>query len=217
MNRAYAEKSASKKTFVETIKAETSGWAEKSYVANFLSPGEWHAWRLHCEMAGLGTDEEGLLRSILLPSPMELKQAAAVLKTQYKEDLGARVKSELWGNIRDALTTYVAFVERTVSLPAGWVPGQPTTAAAAGGAVAHRSGETAPSDDRKDKDDKHKDKGKDDKKASSCSCCVGVEKKINTSLFIAGEEGQEGEGLRRRVWRREGTHSCYITLYCACF
>lgn len=117
LNQAYKERSPNKRTFVETIKIETMSWTEKALVANFLGPAAWHAWRLHCEMRGLGTDEEGLLRSILLPTQSELRAAARILQTVYKEDLTARVKSELWGNMKNALSTYVAFVTANVADP----------------------------------------------------------------------------------------------------
>jgi annexin A7/11 len=112
LNAAYANRSPKHKTFAEEIQLEISGvfWVQKAFVAAFLGPASWHAWRLHMEMKGLGTDEKALMRSILVPSPAELRAAARILHDIYHEDLAARVNSELWGDAKRALVAYVGHV-----------------------------------------------------------------------------------------------------------
>ncbi len=61
-------------------------------------------------LGGLGTDEDGLLRTILMPSQSQLKAAARILHEVYKEDLPARVKQELWGNVSKGLQAYTTYV-----------------------------------------------------------------------------------------------------------
>lgn len=114
LNKQYATVSKSKKPFIETIKAETSGIVERAFIANFATPTEWFAFRIYAAMNGLGTDEESLMRCILLPSQGELKVAMRIIKNQYKRDLAKELKGELWGKVRDALVTYVSWVEQNV-------------------------------------------------------------------------------------------------------
>ncbi len=135
LNEAYKARSPKQRTFVQELKVEMSGmfWMQKAYVAAFMGPVSWHAWRLYGSMNGLGTDEKALMRSILVPAQKDIRAAARVLQEVYKMDLVKAVNGDLWGDVRRALVAYVTFC---LSLPdtgavaqAGPLLTEPTAAA----------------------------------------------------------------------------------------
>lgn len=109
LSEAYKARSPKKLSAFEVIQKETSGNLERALCAAFMPPAYWYAWRLHMSMKGLGTDEKALIRSIFLAHPQEIKAIAGVLQSAFKEDIIKRVKSELSGNLENAVVTYLQF------------------------------------------------------------------------------------------------------------
>jgi hypothetical protein len=96
-------------------------WLQKAYIAAFLGPAGWHAWRLYGSMHGLGTDEKALMRSILVPAQKDIRAAARILHDVYKMDLAKAVAADLWGDAKRALVAYVNFC---MTLPDTGAPAQ---------------------------------------------------------------------------------------------
>jgi hypothetical protein len=110
MNEAYKARSKKGKSCTEIIQAETSGNLELALCAAWMQPASWYARAIHLSMKGAGTNEHALIRNILLGFPFELKMAAGLLSSFYKEDIIKRIKSELSGDFERAVVAYVEFV-----------------------------------------------------------------------------------------------------------
>lgn len=113
LNAAYKQKSKKGRTFVEEIVAKQHGYAERAFVAHFLGPAGWTAFRLNMECRGhIKADFEGLIRSIFMPTQKELKSAMRILLQVYKVDLHDKLSKFFFGGeIRDALMQYVDYVQ----------------------------------------------------------------------------------------------------------
>jgi len=109
LNEEYKKRSKKGKSFIEIIKKETSGTLEDALICCFTKPTEWHAMRIHNAMKGLGTKEKQLIISLLLPSTKELKEISNIMMAKYNEDLEARVKSELSGDLEKIMLKYVQY------------------------------------------------------------------------------------------------------------
>lgn len=72
----------------------------------------WHAVRLHKAMAGLGTDEEGLIRAVTMMDNVEFHAAAQMLKKTKNYDLDKRIKGEVSGDMGRALSRYAAWASK---------------------------------------------------------------------------------------------------------
>jgi hypothetical protein len=113
LNQAYKAKSKKGRTFVEEITAKQHGYAERAFVAHFLGPAGWTAFRLNTEVRGhIKADWDGLLRSLLMPTQDELKTAMRILLQQYKVDLHQKMaKFFFGGELKETLIQYIDYVQ----------------------------------------------------------------------------------------------------------
>jgi len=113
LNEAYKRKSKKGRTFVEEINAKQHGYKERAFVAYFLGPVGWTAFRINMELKGhIKADWEGLLRSLLMPTEDELKSAIRILREHYKVDLHERINHFFFGGeLKEAMDRYCKFVE----------------------------------------------------------------------------------------------------------
>jgi len=113
LNDAYKKKSKKGRTFVEEITAKQHGYAERAFVAHFLGPAVWTAFRLNMEIKGhIKADWDGLLRSLLMPTQNELKTAMRILLQQYKIDLHEKMAHFFFGGeLKDGLLHYVDYIQ----------------------------------------------------------------------------------------------------------
>jgi len=117
LNDAYKRKSKKGRTFVEEITAKQHGYKERAFVAYFLGPVGWTAFRINMELKGhIKADWEGLLRSLLLPTEDELKGAIRMLLQQYRVDLHERINHFFFGGeLKEAMSRYAAFVDHNAN------------------------------------------------------------------------------------------------------
>jgi len=116
LNDAYKQKSKKGRTFVEEITAKQHGYKERAFVAYFLGPAGWTAFRINMELKGhINASWESLMRSMLLPTEQELKAAMRILLVQYKIDLHERINS-FWfgGELKEAMSRYAHYVDANV-------------------------------------------------------------------------------------------------------
>lgn len=109
LDEMFRKKSKRGKSFVEVLRSEMSGDDELAFSAAFLSAHEWHAYRLHLAMKGLGTDEESLVRALLLAGEAEIRAAAVVIQKQHDYSLAEKCKKELSGELAQIIGAYVDF------------------------------------------------------------------------------------------------------------
>jgi hypothetical protein len=113
LNEAYKQKSKKGRTFVEEITVKQHGYAERAFVAYFLGPVAFTAFRIHTELKGhIKADWEGLLRSLLIPTEDNIKGAIRVLRETYKVDLHERINHFFFGGeLKEAMSRYVQYCD----------------------------------------------------------------------------------------------------------
>lgn len=86
------------KDLATSLKKSLSGELEDVMLDLLVPPVQYEAQRLEQAMAGLGTDEEGLLEILCTRSGKQLREIRAAYKQLYKKDLEKELKGETSGD-----------------------------------------------------------------------------------------------------------------------
>ncbi|KAJ8033469.1 Annexin A13 [Holothuria leucospilota] len=90
----------------DSIKREMSGDLEKTFltiVKYCRNPAKYFAEVLHKAMAGLGTDEDRLTRTIITRSEIDLGDIKRAYEDKYDKSLASAVESEVGGDVKRLL------------------------------------------------------------------------------------------------------------------
>lgn len=105
-NRSNAQRQVIAKTFEEVtqkdltagLKSALSGDLESLLLGLMMPPVNYEAQRLQQAMAGIGTDEEGLLEILCTRSGKQLQEISAAYQEMYDKDLEKELRGETSGD-----------------------------------------------------------------------------------------------------------------------